>query len=60
MIREPKNEDFVGKTIASVNFDFSNVWQIKFTDGTDIEILVECAENSKFPYLYVDNGDFVE
>lgn len=36
--REPAQADFVGKTVAAVDFRAANIWRFRFTDGTEIAI----------------------
>jgi hypothetical protein len=41
MLREVKEEDFVGKTITSVNIGCVNVIHFTFSDGTNLSLWAE-------------------
>ena len=43
MHRDPKPQDFVGKTIARVDTKAVNIWRFYFTDGTAVAIEVDAV-----------------
>lgn len=52
-IRDIKSEDFVGKTISSIDNSYSDVIVFYFTDGSMVELWAETA-NQEMAYLQIE------
>lgn len=57
MLREVRDTDLVGKTIASIDSTCVNVLKLKFTDDTELELWAETAVSTNMgsiPGIFVD------
>lgn len=52
MLRDPEPDDFVGKTIISIDTRACNIWRFSFSDGSSISIEAEVL-NGGIPVMQV-------